>query len=45
MKKMTICQYSTIYNINRSPLKDNSNMKENEYEKHKNHNMKKVTNR
>ena len=29
---MTIYKYSTIYNINRSPLKDNSNMKENEYD-------------
>lgn len=32
MKKMTIYKYSTIYNMNRSPLKDNSNMKENEYD-------------
>ena len=29
---MTIYGYSTIYNINRSLLKDNSNMKENEYD-------------
>ena len=28
---MTIYKYSTIYNINRSLLKGNSNMKENEY--------------
>ena len=31
-KKMTIYEYSTIYNMNRSLLKDNSNMKENEYD-------------
>ena len=30
-KKMAIYKYSAIYNMNRSPLKDNSNMKENEY--------------
>ena len=30
---MTIYEYSTIYNMNRSLLKDNSNMKENEYDK------------
>ena len=29
---MTIYEYSTIYNMNRSLLKDNSNMKENEYD-------------
>ena len=28
---MAIYKYSAIYNMNRSPLKDNSNMKENEY--------------
>lgn len=29
---MTIYEYSTIYNMNRSLLKDNSNIKENEYD-------------
>ena len=28
---MAIYKYSEIYNMNRSPLKDNSNVKENEY--------------